>query len=205
LLNNLEMERRMPLVPPRATDDVELMRRLRADDLAAFETLYDRHAPIVLGVARRMVGDPTSAEDVAQETFMTLWRSRHAYAPTLSPPRSWLLTLTRNRAIDAIRRRHGLTYEPLGVDHAQRVAPECTEDEVLRRTDSAALRVALDGLPGGQRRVLELSYFSELSQTEIASELDLPLGTVKSRMRLGLGKLGSTMSADGREPVRAAA
>ena len=167
------------------------MRRVGAGDRRAFEALYDRHAPVVLGVAQRMVGgDRAAAEDVAQEAFLTLWRSRGAYTAARSAPRSWLLTLTRSRAIDALRRRQGQIFEPLDADRHDHEAPERTEDEVLRRTDRANLRDALATLPRGQRRVLELSYFSGLSQSEIATELQLPLGTVKSRTRLGLTKLG---------------
>ena len=188
--------RPVPNRPGSALADAELMRRMSADDLQAFEMLYDRHAPVVLGVARRMVGgDRAAAEDVAQEAFLTLWRSRSVYAASLSPPRSWLLTLTRHRAIDAMRRRHGLTYEPLDAETEQREAPDRTEEEVLRRTDRADLRDALRSLPGGQRRVLELSYYGELSQSEIAAQLALPLGTVKSRMRLGMAKLAPRLAA----------
>jgi RNA polymerase sigma-70 factor, ECF subfamily len=197
-------ERRRAHGSCRTIEDAELMRRVGDGDRGAFEALYDRHAPVVLGVARRMVGgDRAAAEDVAQEAFLTLWRSRGAYTATLSPPRSWLLTLTRNRAIDALRRRHGQVYEPLGADHDQRAAPDHTENEVLLRTDCADLRTALAALPGGQRRVLELSYFSDLSQSEIATELRLPLGTVKSRMRLGLTKLGLRLAEPGRAPTPA--
>jgi RNA polymerase sigma-70 factor (ECF subfamily) len=176
-----------------ASDDVTLMRRLRNGELAAFEALYDRHAPAALALARRMLGDRAAAEDVTQEAFITLWRSATTYAPELSAPRSWLLAITRNRAIDALRRRRDV--QPLGAEHHEREAPERTDEAVWRRAEAATIQAALHTLPSAQRRVLELAFYSELSQSEIASTLDLPLGTVKGRMRLALKKLGERVDA----------
>jgi RNA polymerase sigma-70 factor (ECF subfamily) len=174
-------------------DDVTLMRRLRSGELPAFEALYDRHAPAAFALASRMLRDNAAAEDVTQEAFITLWRSRRTYAPELSAPRSWLLAITRNRAIDALRRRRDV--QPLGVEHDEREAPERTDEAVWRRAEAATVQAALHTLPAAQRRVLELAYYAELSQSEIASALDLPLGTVKGRMRLALKKLAERIDA----------
>jgi RNA polymerase sigma-70 factor (ECF subfamily) len=172
------------------------MRRLLADDTAAFSLMYDRHARSVYGLAQRILHDSAAAEDVAQEAFVALWRHRHSYAPERGTASAWLLTITRNRAIDAIRRGRGDRHAMLDGDHEQ-AAPERTDEEALRRVEAAAIGVALHTLPDAQRHVLELGYFGGLNHREIAARLQIPLGTVKGRMRLGLGKLAGVLDPPG--------
>ena len=174
------------------------MRRVQDGDPGAFAVLYERHAGSVFGLAHRILGDRAAAEDVAQDVFVSLWRHRDVYASDRGGARAWLLTITRNRAIDVIR-RGARRQEPLGDVHQSREAPERTEDEALRRDEAATLGAALRGLPDEQRTAVELSYFAELTHAEIATRLRVPLGTVKSRVRLGLLKL-----AAGLEPSFAA-
>jgi RNA polymerase sigma-70 factor, ECF subfamily len=181
-----------------ARQDAVLMHRLRDNQTAAFAVLYERHVGSVFGLAYRIVRDRAAAEDVTQEAFVQLWRHREAYAPERGAPRAWLMTIARNRALDSLRRRAG-RLEPLGNEHELREAAERTEDEALRRDEAATLDAALRRLPEAQRTVVELVYFAELTQAEIAAQLRVPLGTVKSRMRLGLRKLAS-----GLEPSLAA-
>ena len=162
-------------------------------DVVAFGALYDEHARAVYALAYRMLRDRGAAEDVAQEAFLSVWRSRHAYDAALGSTRTWLLAVTRHRAIDALRRRRShlvLDGEPFELE-----APDRTDEEALRAEDAAAVRHALLDLPDGQRRVVELAYFDGLSQTEIAARMLIPLGTVKGRMRLALEKLASTLEA----------
>ncbi len=161
------------------------MRRLLADDTVAFSVMYDRHVRAVYGLALRMLRDRAAAEDVAQEAFVALWRNRHSYAPERGTAATWLMTITRNRAIDVIRRDRGHRHVGLdGDDECE--APDRTDEQALRHVEAGAIGVALHTLPDAQRRVLELGYFDGLSHREIAARLRVPGGTVKGRMRLGL-------------------
>lgn len=177
-----------------ARDDRALMRCLAADDLGAFRAIYDRHAAASHGLAYRMLRERAAAEDVVQEAFIALWRTRHDYRPERGSLRSWLLTITRNRAIDAIRRARHDTRTELVTDR-EREAPERTDEEALLHLEAADIGIALRTLPDLQRQAVELSYFGGLSQTEIAERLGIPLGTVKSRLRLALRKLATQLEA----------
>jgi RNA polymerase sigma-70 factor (ECF subfamily) len=181
-------------------DDATIMRRVCDGDPAAFAALYDRHAAAAQALAHRMLRDRTAAEDVTQEAFVGLWRSRTAYVPARGAVRSWLLMITRNRAIDAIRRR-GLPDELWSEWGYERESPERTDEEALRRSEADALGAALRQLPEGQRCVIDLAYFGGLSQTEIAAQLGLPLGTVKSRVRLALSKLAEQVESPSPVPA----
>ncbi len=146
---------------------------------AAFEVLYDRHGGAAYSLAYRIVGDRNAAEDVAQEAFLSIWRSN-------------ALSVVRNRAIDALRRGDGRAPK---LDHDDeslleaRPAEERTETEALRRETSRELQGALLDLPNDQSQVIQLAYFGGFSHSEIAEMLGMPLGTVKGRMRLGLEKI----------------
>ena len=185
---------------PDSGEDGDLMRRLLADDTAAFSLMYDRHAGSVYGLALRILRDRTAAEDVAQEAFIALWRSRDRYRPERGTPAAWLLTITRNRAIDAIRRGRGHHHAALEGDFEQE-APDRTEEEALRRVEAGVIGVALQTLPDAQRLVLDLAYFGGLSHREIGARLGIPLGTVKGRMRLALQKLATPLEALAAAPL----
>jgi RNA polymerase sigma-70 factor (ECF subfamily) len=175
----------------RALADEDLMAYADAGDVRAFELLFDRHAGAAFSLAYRMCGRRATAEDIVQEAFLSLWRSSARYQPARGSVRSWVLSVVRNRAIDAFR-REGIRQSRLAADEhlAERVeALERTEAEVERRDDASRVRSALEGLPAEQRQVIELAYFSGFTHTEIAEVLKLPAGTVKGRMRLGLQKL----------------
>jgi RNA polymerase sigma-70 factor (ECF subfamily) len=157
----------------------------------AFELVYERHAAAALGLARRILGERGLAEDVTQEAFVAVWRSAANYRPELGSVRTWVLGITRNRAIDGLRRRSSqerirVAAEAFTDRSAER---EPTNAQAVRNAEARAVRGAIGGLPDEQRRAIELSFFAGLTQTEIAGELDLPLGTVKGRMRLALDKL----------------
>lgn len=188
---NGDPQRRTPRAATR-TDDGELMRRVRADDRVALGVLYDRHAASVYGLAYRMLRERSAAEDVVQETFIAVWRSRDGYRPQQGSLRAWLLTIARNRAIDAIRRGRADLHAELDTDREQE-APDRTDDEALRRIEAEDIGGVLRSLPDVQRQALELSYFSGLSQREIATRLGIPIGTVKGRMRLALQKLATQL------------
>lgn len=171
--------------------DEELMQLVAAGDANAFEIVLERHADAAFSLAYRMCGRRSVAEDVAQESFLALWRSGARYDRTRGSVRSWTLGIVHNRAIDALRRssvhdRRRASAEGLEEDIE---APERTDSQAIANAVSDEIRVALGGLPAEQRRVIELAYFGGFTHTEIASMLDAPIGTVKGRMRLGLEKL----------------
>ncbi len=177
-----------------ALRDRELMQRVLADDADAFSAIYDRHARSVYRLAHRMLRERAAAEDVTQEAFVALWRSRHSYRPERGSPGSWLASITRNRAIDAIRRGRAHLHVELET-HRDPEAPERTDEEALRRIEAITIGVALRTLPETQRQALELSYFDGLSHTEISARLGVPLGTIKGRVRLALRKLATQLGS----------
>lgn len=162
-----------------------------ANEPAAFEIVLERHADAAFSLAYRMVGRRQLAEDVVQEALLSLWRSGGRYDRTRGSVRSWLLGIVHHRAIDLLRRhdaREARDISDEGLDERLQ-APEQTDVEVVRRQDADRLRAALRTLPPEQMHVIELAYFGGFTHTEIASMLQLPIGTVKGRMRLGLHKL----------------
>lgn len=170
--------------------DANLLAAATAGAADAFALLYERHAQSVLALALRMMGNRAAAEDVAQETFLSAWRSGNSYRPEAASVRAWLLGIARHRAIDAHRRR--LTRERLWVSDArltEQRAPNRTEHYVIRADQARLVRAALTSLPAAQRRAIELAFLAGLTHTEIAAALRLPLGTVKGRMRLALAAL----------------
>lgn len=159
---------------------------------AAFEVLYDRHGGAAYSLAYRIVGDRMLAEDVSQEAFLSIWRSNARFDRARGSVRSWVLSVVRNRAIDALRR--GSTQAPK-LDHDDdsflkgRPSEDRTDAEAVRRETSRELSGALKELPEDQSKVISLAYFGGFSHSEIAEMLGMPLGTVKGRMRLGLEKV----------------
>ena len=177
--------------------DEEVMQLVQRGRPNAFELLYDRHGGAAFSLAYRMVGSRAAAEDVTQEAFLSIWRSRLRYEPARGSVRTWVLGIVHNRAIDALRRnvvqeRGRADFE--GVEE-QREAPERTEVEAARRQEATSVRSAIGELPDEQSRVIELAYFGGFSHTEIAEMLGTPVGTVKGRMRLGLEKLSRSLES----------
>ena len=171
--------------------DEELVGQAREGDALAFEVIFDRHAGVAFGLAYRMCGRRALAEDVVQDAFVSLWRGGMGYERARGTVRAWVLGVVRNKALDAFRRetaKAGLdVHDDVAVEGMP--AAELTELEVQRGADAAEVRGALARLPVEQRRVIELAYFGGFTHTEIAGMLELPSGTVKSRIRLGLQKL----------------
>jgi RNA polymerase sigma-70 factor, ECF subfamily len=171
--------------------DEEVMLLVQGGSPRAFELLYDRHGGAAFSLAYRMVGNRVMAEDISQEAFLSIWRSRLRYDLRRGSVRTWVLGIVHNRAIDALRRslvhdRRRETAE--GIEERQE-APERTEVEAARREEARNVRSALEALPEEQRRTIELAYFGGFSHSQIAELLDEPIGTIKGRMRLGLDKL----------------
>jgi RNA polymerase sigma-70 factor (ECF subfamily) len=157
----------------------------------ALEVIFDRHGGPAFSLAYRMCGRRPMAEEIVQEAFMSLWRSGGRYDRARGSVRSWVLSVVHNRAIDTFRREAITTSRDVAdLRLAEAVhAVERTELEVERRDDARSVRTALEELPAEQRQVIELAYFGGFTHSEIATMLDLPSGTVKGRMRLGLAKL----------------
>lgn len=176
--------------PAHGVADAALMVRVQAGDDDAFNALYDRFAPRAYGVAYAIARDIPLAQDIVQEAFLSFWRSRARYRPEEGTVASWLLGIVRNRAIDGLRRQGRHDSRRAGEYVEGQVAATDDVPETIGDRDRATrLRAALDRLPAAQRDVIALAYYGELTHTEIASRLDLPEGTVKGRMRLGLAKL----------------
>lgn len=172
--------------------DEELMPLIGEKDSRAFEVFYDRHGGAVYSLAYRIVGERAAAEDVTQEAFISIWRSGARFDRTRGSVRSWVLGIVRNRAIDALRSRAGKAPKLAFDDEAiieQRPAAELTEQEALRRETASEIDGALRAIPGEQSQVIALAYFGGFSHSEIARMLEVPMGTVKGRMRLGLEKI----------------
>lgn len=168
-------------------------------DARAFEVVFDRHAGAAFSLAYRMCGRRTMAEDVVQDAFLSLWRSGARYDRGRGSVRSWVLGVVHNRAVDAFRRgavKQGRDVGDEGLAE-QLAAPERTDAEVERREEARHVHTALDGLPADQRQVIELAYFGGFTHSQIAEMLELPAGTVKGRMRLGLTKMRMTLGDPG--------
>ena len=175
----------------RALADEDLMELVRAGDPRAIEVIFDRHISPAYSLAFRMCGRQAMAEDIVQEAFLSLWRSGARYDPARGSVRSLVLAAVRNRAIDAFRRESVTSSRDVANEKAAAELPssERIDFEVERREDARRIRAALEELPIEQRQVIELAYFGGFSHSEIARMLDLPPGTVKGRMRLGLSKM----------------
>jgi RNA polymerase sigma-70 factor, ECF subfamily len=171
--------------------DEEVMQLVQKGDPRAFELLYDRHGGASFSLAYRMVGKQAAAEDVVQEAFLSIWRSRLRYDKTRGSVRTWVLGIVHNRAVDGLRRStvQDRGRETLDVVEERHEARERTDVEVARREEARSVRGALNTLPDEQRQTIELAYFGGFTQNEIAKLLEQPLGTVKGRMRLGLEKM----------------
>lgn len=180
--------------------DQRLMGRVAAGDRDAFAALFDRHSPTVLGVLVRLLRDRDEAEEVLQEAFLQLWQEAARYRSDGASPRGWVLMLARSRAIDRLRsgrsrqqreERVAVEETTLSAGAAPPAGPARIEAAERRRTVGSALA----GLPDEQRRCIELAYFEGLSHTQIAARLGAPLGTVKSRVLLGMRKLRAALEA----------
>ena len=189
------MQMRLRPLDFRGLADEELMELVGAGEVRAFEVVFDRHAGPAYSLAYRMCGSRALAEDIVQEAFLSLWRSGTGYDRARGSVRSWVLSAVHNRAVDALRRKgakSGRDVSDEGIAERLR-APDSTDVQVEERDQARRVRGALGTLPDDQRQVIELAYFGGLSHTQIAEMLDLPPGTVKGRMRLGLSKMRSSL------------
>ena len=186
-----------PALKGKEQSDEELMLRAQADDTDAFAEIYDRHAERAFRVARAICRDNGRAEDVVQEAFLAIWRGRTGYQPDAGSFKAWSMRIVRNRAIDSFRhaaaRPQTQTSDAYDDQSQADPDPVIPQDEVVAQSDRDELIASLRRLPQAQAEVIALAFYGELSHSEIATQLDLPTGTVKGRMRLGLEKLRREM------------
>jgi RNA polymerase sigma-70 factor, ECF subfamily len=158
----------------------------RGDDHALAE-LYDRYGGVAYRLAFRILRDPVLAQDAVQEAFLGVWRTAASFDPARGKAATWLLTLVHRRAVDVVRREDRRRADPL--DPQPVAATEAVDETAELREQRRAVQAALAQLPPEQREALELAYYGGLSQSELAERLGVPLGTVKSRMYVALGRL----------------
>ena len=170
--------------------DEDLMSLMEGGDAEAFAALYDRHSRAAYSLSYRMMGDRQAAEDLTQEAFLKVWRSAGGYRSERGSVRTWVLSIVHNRGIDQIR---SLASRRRTQDRVEQSAPRSQPSEAFAETwrnrQREQIRDALNTLPEEQLKILELAYFSGYTHVEISNLMDLPLGTVKGRMRLGLKKI----------------
>jgi RNA polymerase sigma-70 factor (ECF subfamily) len=185
-----------------APDDATLLSRVANGDNDSLRELYDRYARVVYGLSLRMLGAAELAEDVVQETFWRVWRRSGTFQSTRGQVSSWIFGIAHNLSIDELRRQRS---RPIPVyDQEDRPVLREIEDErinvvsvVVEDERRRLITSALEQIPAEQREVIELAYFGGLSQSEISERLSYPVGTVKTRVRLGLQKLRDILVAQG--------
>jgi RNA polymerase sigma-70 factor, ECF subfamily len=183
---------------PRSAEDEQLLRRIVGGDPAAVGELYDRYGSLLLGLAQRLLGRHQDAEEVVQEVFTRVWRQGSSYDSGRSSVATWLVLLTRSRAIDRLRSSKVLerTLAAVGAQNPhQHTSPRGVES-VLSSERRQRVREALGELPREQAEVLELAFFQGMTQSEIAAATGIPLGTVKTRTLLAMKKLRAALRAE---------
>lgn len=179
--------------------DLDLLRRICAQDERALETLYDKHSALVYAMAMRIVGDRNLAQEILQDCFLRAWNSASQFDIARGNVSAWLVGIARNRAIDVLRSKQHqarLKEDAMPTQGKEEIAIGLSQrdpsDAMLLRS---AVRDALGSLSDEQRQVIEMAYYEGLSQSEISTKLDTPLGTVKTRMRDGMEKLRKSLGS----------
>src|SRR3954452_18907879 len=177
-----------------ALNDADLIARVSAGDARALEVLYDRYSRVVYSFALRIVSDPLIAEEILQEVFFRAWQQGKAFRETRGAFVTWLLSITHNMAIDEVRKRRRRPQKADSEEPELVLAgvPDTSQDvegEVWLSSLRSTIEAAMVQLPAPQREAIELAYFQGLTQREISERLGEPLGTIKTRMRLGIQKL----------------
>lgn len=173
--------------------DGELLQRIADGDNAAFDALYRRFARPILGLALRLLRDRSRAEDAVQETFAAIWRSAASYRSDRGPGAPWLYAVARNAIIDRARARRDATFADPPDEASSSPGPDARAESSYV---SWRVHRAVQDLPQHEREVLELAYWGELSQSEVAHFLGIPLGTVKTRTRSGLARLADLLDGE---------
>ncbi|GAB7006316.1 ECF RNA polymerase sigma factor SigK [Nocardioides sp. AN3] len=185
---------------PSGADPGELLRRSARGDEAAFAELYDTVGAKVYGLALRVVRDPAQAEEVAQEAFLEIWRTSSRYRPDRGSALAWMLTITHRRAVDRVRAAESATRRDVAYEQRnQPVSHDSTAEAAHASLEARRVRGALEMLTPVQREAVELAYLGGYTHTEVASMLELPVGTAKTRIRDGLIRLRDTLGVGARD------
>jgi RNA polymerase sigma-70 factor (ECF subfamily) len=177
-----------------APDLTELLRRSGRGDEAAFAQLYDATAKRAFGLALRVVRDPSQSEEVTQEAFLEIWRTASRFDPDRGSAVSWILTLVHRKAVDRVRSAEASTRRDTAYHQGNnKIEHDSTAEAAQASMEARRVRQALETLTQVQREALELAYFKGYTHTEVATMLDLPVGTAKTRIRDGLIRLRDTM------------
>ena len=181
---------RLPAELTRLADE-DLLTLVERGDADAFEVIYERHSRVAFSLAFRLLGDRPSAEDLVQDAFLAVWRGAGSYSSTRGSVRNWLLSILHNRGVDRLRTLAAMTRRQEALEQVELRRPDEPDAAALGIGQALAgtVREELSSLPGEQFEVLKLAYYGGFTHQEIAEMLELPLGTVKSRMRLGLDRL----------------
>jgi RNA polymerase sigma-70 factor (ECF subfamily) len=175
-------------------DLADLLRRSARGDQAAFATVYDAVSEKVYGLALRVVRDRAQAEEVAQEVFLEIWRTSSRFRPDRGSALAWMLTITHRRAVDRVRAAESASRRDIAYERRnQPVSHDATAEAAQASLEARRVRGALGSLTSVQREAVELAYLGGYTHTEIASMLDLPVGTAKTRIRDGLIRLRDTL------------
>ncbi|GAB4578962.1 MAG: sigma-70 family RNA polymerase sigma factor [Anaerolineales bacterium] len=176
-------------------EDEALISLIARKQVEALGELYDRYSRLVFSLALYMVDDQPAAEEITQDAFTRLWVQADSYRPEQAKVKTWLVTIARNRAIDELRRRKVRPTSAL-LEEVWETSSNNLEEMVDGRAQSVRVRAALSTLPSEQRQVMVMAYFGGYSQAEISTELAMPLGTVKTRMRLAMQKLRQLLTSE---------
>lgn len=183
--------------------DEALVKRVADGGAEALGELYDRHGGVAYGLAYTMLRDSGEAADVVQEAFVSLWRSAARFDPARGSARNWLLTVVRNGCIGRMRgRRPNVGVDDPDVGVMWMSSPDDVAETVARRLQADDVRRAVEQLPAEQRATIGLAYFQGMTHAQIAAEMQVPLGTVKGRMRLALDKLKDMLAVSGERRER---
>jgi RNA polymerase sigma-70 factor (ECF subfamily) len=181
------------LDPPTQPDDAELIRLVIDAQPVALGHLYDRYGRLVFSLAFQVIGDSAAAEEITQEVFLQVWNKASTYQPDQGKVVTWLISVARHRAIDALRRKgarpEGHAADLDGDNENELVDPAGVEDQVMHSQRSLAVRKAIASLPHDQRLALSMAYFKGMTHQEVADAIGEPLGTIKTRIRLAMIKL----------------
>src|SRR6184192_1165367 len=184
----------VPQLEPGAPSDLELMKAIQAEDPDALSQLYDRYNGILKALILRVIHNEAEAEDLLQEIFMEIWNQSKNFSSQKGKPLGWMVTLARRRAIDGLRKKQAYSRAEERLQNETEQQPDAwvhnsTEEEIVLSDTRSLIRQVISGLPPAQQEAIDLAFFRGMSQREIAAKTNTPLGTVKTRLELGLKKI----------------
>ena len=183
-----------PQLEPGAPSDLDLMLRIKAQDPDALSQLYDRYNGILKALILRVIHNEAEADDLLQEIFMEIWNQAKNFSAQKGKPLGWMVTLARRRAIDGLRKKQAYQRAEERLQNETEQQPDAwvhnaNEEEILLSDTRSLIRKVIGGLPPAQQQAIDLAFFKGMSQREIAAKTNTPLGTVKTRLELGLKKI----------------